>query len=196
MRANGIKNNAELQAHFNEEVSKIVTKNKKIMVGWDEILQPSMPKNIVIQSWRGQESLAQAARQGIHGILSSGYYVDLNYPASRHYSVDPLSGAVASLTPEQQKLVLGGESCMWSEWVSPENMDSRIWPRTAAIAERLWSPQNVTDLASMYQRMYEVGRQLDGLGLTHNSSYKTMLRRIANSDDFTALRHWQTFSNR
>ena len=129
------------------------------------------PKNIVIQSWRGPASLAQAAKQGIHGILSAGYYVDLNYSAAQHYAADPLGDAAASLTPEEQKLVLGGEAAMWSEFVSPENMDSRIWPRTVAIAERLWSPQNTTDVKSMYQRMYEVGRQLDWLGLTHNSGY-------------------------
>jgi hexosaminidase len=91
------------------------------------------------------------------------------------------------LTPDEQKLVLGGEACMWSEFVSPENMDSRIWPRTAAIAERLWSPQNVTDLQSMYQRMYAVSRQLDWLGLTHNSNYQPMLRRIANGEEISPL---------
>ena len=187
MRSRGIKNNPELQAYFNEHVSKIVSKNDKIMVGWDEILQPSLPKSIVIQSWRGQASLAQAAKQGIHGLLSAGYYVDLNYPAAQHYAVDPLSDTAASLTPDEQKLVLGGEACMWSEFVSPENMDSRIWPRTAAIAERLWSPQNVTDLQSMYQRMYAVSRQLDWLGLTHNSNYQPMLRRIANGEEISPL---------
>jgi hexosaminidase len=158
------------------------------MVGWDEILQPSLPKNIVIQSWRGPASLAQAAKVGIHGILSAGYYVDLNYATAQHYAADPLGGAAASLSLEEQKFVLGGEACMWSEFVSPENMDSRIWPRTAAIAERLWSPQTVTDVNSMYQRMYEVSRQLDWLGLTHNSNYIPMLRRIANSEDASAVR--------
>jgi hexosaminidase len=77
---------------------------------------------------------------------------------------------------------------MWSEYVSPENIDSRIWPRAAAIAERLWSPQDVTDLNSMYQRLENVSRWLDWLGLTHNSSYGPMLRRIAGSDDISALR--------
>ena len=114
--------------------------------------------------------------------------MDLNYSAAQHYAADPLGDTAASLTPEEQKFVLGGESCMWSEFVSPENMDSRIWPRTIAIAERLWSPQNVTDVNSMYQRMYEVGRQLDWLGITHNSNYGPMLRRIAASEDISSLK--------
>ena len=158
------------------------------MVGWDEILRPDLPKDIVVQSWRGQDSLAAAAKQGYRGILSFGYYVDLMWPASRHYAVDPISGAAANLTPDEKQLILGGEACMWSEYVSPENIDSRIWPRTAAIAERLWSPQDVTDVNSMYQRLQEVSRWLDWLGLTHNSSYEPMLRRIAGSDDISALR--------
>ncbi len=77
---------------------------------------------------------------------------------------------------------------MWSEYVSPENIDSRLWPRTAAIAERLWSQQDVTDVHSMYQRLHDVSRWLDWLGLTHNSSYEPMLRRIAGSNDISALR--------
>jgi hexosaminidase len=77
---------------------------------------------------------------------------------------------------------------MWSEYVSPENIDSRVWPRAAAIAERLWSPQNVTDVNSMYARLDEVSRRLDWLGLTHNSSYALMLRRIAGTDDISSLR--------
>ena len=188
MRAHGLKTNQDLQAYFNTRVQKIVSKHGKTMVGWDEILRPDLPKDIVVQSWRGQDSLAAAARQGYRGLLSYGYYLDLMWPASRHYAVDPMSGAAANLTPEEKQRILGGEACMWSEYVSPENIDSRIWPRTAAIAERLWSPQDVTDVNSMYQRLEYVSRWLDWLGLTHNSSYEPMLRRIAGSNDISALR--------
>jgi hexosaminidase len=114
------------------------------------------------------------------------------WPASRHYAVDPVSGAAANLTPEEKQRILGGEACMWSEYVSPENIDSRIWPRAAAIAERLWSQQDVTDVSSMYQRLERTSRWLDWPGLTHNSSYGAMLRRIADSNDISAL---QTFTD-
>ena len=77
---------------------------------------------------------------------------------------------------------------MWSEYVSPENIDSRIWPRTAAIAERLWSPQNVQDINSMYERLATVDGDLDWSGLTHNFNYEPMLRRIAGSSDVRPLR--------
>jgi hexosaminidase len=188
MRDRGIKSNGDLQAYFNRHMQAIVIKHGKIMMGWDEILSPDLPKSAVIQFWRGAASLAQAAQQGYSGLLSSGYYLDLNEPASRHYAVDAMTGSTASLTPEQAKRILGGEACMWAEYVSPENIDSRIWPRAAAIAERLWSAHDVTDVDSMYQRLQQFSRRLDGLGLTHNSSYAPMLRRIAGSDDIAALR--------
>lgn len=188
MRAHALKDNNDLQAYFNQRVQKIVARHGKTMLGWDEILRPDLPKSIVIQSWRGPDSLAQAAKQGYRGLLSSGYYVDLMWSAERHYATEPLSGAAAGLTAEEQKRILGGEACMWAEYVSPENIDSRIWPRTAAIAERLWSPQEVRDVNSMYQRLAAVSTWLDGLGLTHNSSYGPMLRRIAGTNDIAALK--------
>jgi hexosaminidase len=188
MHAHNLKNNNDLQAYFNQRVQKIVSKHGKTMLGWDEILRPDLPNSIVIQSWRGPDSLAQAAKQGYRGLLSSGYYVDLMWSAERHYLTEPLSGAAANLSPEEQKRILGGEACMWSEYVSPENIDSRIWPRTAAIAERLWSPQEIRDVNSMYRRLADESQRLEWLGLTHNSGYDSMLRRIAGGDDVASLK--------
>ena len=192
MKAHGMKNNQDLQAYFNQRLEKIVAKNHKTMVGWDEILHPDLPKTIVVQSWRGQASLAAAAKQGYRGLLSYGYYLDLMWPASRHYAVDPMTmsttDAAATLTAEEKNLILGGESCQWAEWVTPENIDSHIWPRNAAIAERLWSPQEVKDVASMYKRMKAVSYELEWLGLTHNSVRTEMLERMAGNLDTAALR--------
>jgi len=190
-KAHNYKSNDELQTYFSQRVQKLVNKYGKAAVGWDEIFVPGAPKDIVIHSWRGPKALAEAAKQGYQGILSNGYYIDLMWSAARHYAVDPLSGEAANLTPEQQKLVLGGEATMWSEYVNWENIDNRIWPRTAAIAERYWSPQAVTDVNSMYARLDLVSQRLEWVGLTHRSQARKMLQRIAGPaapEELAALR--------
>lgn len=187
MEEKGIKDNHELQAMFNKRLHEILTRNGKQMVGWDEIQHPDIPKNIVIQSWRGQKGLAAAAKAGYSVMLSNGYYIDLIQPASFHYLNDPLPDAL-ELTPEQAKLVLGGEATMWGEQVTDETIDSRIWPRTAAIAERLWSQKNVRDVESMYSRMDVISLQLEELGLTHEKNYNMMLRRLCRGKGVPELR--------
>ena len=187
MKQKGIKDNHALQAYFNTRLLKILQKHGKKMIGWDEILQPELPKDVVIHSWRGTAALAEAARKGYDGILSNGYYIDLIQPASHHYVSDPLP-ADSTLTPEQAKHVLGGEATMWAEWVTPETIDSRIWPRTAAIAERLWSPRTVTDVADMYRRLAVLSLQLEELGLNHKKNQEMMLRRLVRHDDVGPLR--------
>ena len=189
IHSHGMKDNQDLQAYFNRRLEKIVAKNHKTMVGWDEILHPDLPKTIVVQSWRGQKSLAAAAQEGYRGLLSYGYYLDLMWPAARHYAIDPMADAAATLTPEQKNLILGGESCQWAEWVTPEIIDSHIWPRNAVVAERLWSPQNITDVASMYTRMNAVSLELESMGLMHRSARLRMLHRMAGSADIAALRN-------
>ncbi|HXU35908.1 MAG TPA: family 20 glycosylhydrolase [Blastocatellia bacterium] len=187
MKANGIKDNHALQAYFNKRVSKILQKLGKKMIGWDEILHPDLPKDTVIHSWRGPASLAEAARKGYDGILSSGFYIDLMYPASQHYKVDPVA-ADSTLSESELAHILGGEATMWGEWVSPETIDSRIWPRTAAIAERLWSARNVTDVNDMYRRLDAVSLQLEELGLTHEKNVDMLLRRLTRTNDIGPLK--------
>ena len=187
MKAKGIKDNHALQAYFNQRMLKIVQKLGKKMIGWDEILHPDLPKDTAIHSWRGPKSLAEAARKGYDGILSSGYYIDLSFPTWQHYKVDPVASD-SDLTPQELTHILGGEATMWGEWVSPETIDSRIWPRTAAIAERLWSPRDVTDVDDMYRRLDSISIQLEELGLTHEKNVEMMLRRMAGTKEIGPLK--------
>jgi len=188
MRKNRLKRTEELQGYFNRRLQKVAAKHGKRMEGWDEILDPDLPKDIVIQSWRGQKSLAEAARHGFSGILSAGYYLDHMEPASTLYAVDPSDGDAAALPDEERARILGGEVAMWGEFVSPENVDSRIWPRAAAVAERLWSPRDVQDLPFLYRRLDAVSSELDRLGLTHRSSYLPMLERLTGGDPVEPLK--------
>lgn len=187
-KAHGLKDTLALQTYFNQRILKILQKYGKTMVGWDEILGPDLPRDAVIQSWRGADSLAAAAAKGYRGILSAGYYLDHVRPASYHYALDPLDGPAADLTPEQAAHILGGEACMWAELVDAETVDSRVWPRTAAIAERLWSPREVSNIDFMYARLEAVSRQLEWTGVTHRSNYGEMLSRLAGARPVEPLR--------
>jgi hexosaminidase len=91
------------------------------------------------------------------------------------------------LTPEQQKLIVGGEATMWTEHVTPETVDSRIWPRTAAIAERLWSSASVTDVDEMYRRLDRISLLLEGLGSEHMKNKEMLMRRLVDSYETRAL---------
>jgi hexosaminidase len=187
-KQHGMKTNDDLQAYFNKRVFAMLAKRGKTMVGWDEVLHGDLPKSAVVQSWRGQKSLADAAVQGYKTILSNGYYLDYIWPAAQHYAVDPMGKDAANLPAAAQKRILGGEACMWAEWVTPETIDSRIWPRTAAIAERYWSPATVTDVGDMYYRLGRASRQLDATGIMHRSNYTAMLDRLTNYGSTEALR--------
>ena len=183
MKKNRLANFPALQAYFNRRVLKIVTKYGKHMEGWDEILHPDLPKSSMIQSWRGKKSLAEAARQGYSGILSAGYYLDLMDPAAKHYAVDPLKDETSGLSDDEKKRVLGGEAAMWEELATMENIDVKLWPRLAAIAERFWSPEDVTDIASMYKRLDATSHWLDLQGMRHLSEIRLMQARLAGSFD-------------
>jgi hexosaminidase len=74
--------------------------------------------------------------------------------------------------------VLGGEGAMWAEWVTPETIDSRLWPRAAAIAERLWSPQAVKNEDDLYRRLAVVRRRLAEAGLRHEAYLEPLLRQV------------------
>lgn len=298
MEENDLETAHELQLYFNKRINRILADHGKKMVGWEEILSPDLPENVVVQSWINQKSLFEAVQSGYYGILSAGLYLDHKLHAGTHYAVDPhvLPGAVEiepdsshwrmydvtldvpgnqtetkmvlfdrnptdiygffamfdqrsgftggtiegnelsfefeagnignlsfnaeliedsldgsislgplsfsanghlsggheipgtempqvevmePLTEAEKGRILGGEAAMWTEVVSAETIDSRIWPRTAAIAEKLWSPRELTaDVEDMYRRLEFVSGQLEDLGLRHRSYRIPILKEI------------------
>jgi hexosaminidase len=187
-RKNNLKDAHAIQAYFNQRILKLLQKRGKIMIGWDEVLHPDLPQDIVIQSWRGQKSLAEAASKGYRGILSWGYYLDHLSTAAFHYGVDPMASDADSLGAEQRARILGGEMCVWSEYMTAETVDSRIWPRAAVIAERLWSPAATKDVESMYTRMEAVSLGLEWTGVQHRANYAPMLERMTGGRPTEPLR--------
>jgi len=186
MKKKGFNTPAKLQNYFNERLLKILEKHGKKMMGWDEILNPELPKDIVVQSWRGVDSLSAGAQQGYVGILSAPYYLDAQKTSAEMFLADPIP-VDTKLTAEEQRRILGGEVCMWGEQIDPETVDSRVWPRTLAIAERFWSPQSDTDVNDMYRRLRIASLELEDVGLTHISGPEKLRRNLAGNAHPDAL---------
>jgi hexosaminidase len=186
MREHNLHDTAALQNYFNQRLLTILEKHGKHMIGWDEILTPDLPKDVVVQSWRGFDSLAAGAKAGYSTILSAGYYLNLMSTAATHYLVDPLPQA-SGLSPEEQARILGGEACMWNEQTTSRDLDSRIWPRAAVIAERFWSPGSVSDVDDMYRRLIVESLRLEALRLTHISQEAVSLRMLAGTEKIDPL---------
>ncbi|MEO7978688.1 family 20 glycosylhydrolase [Flavobacterium sp.] len=197
-KKNKLNNNHELQTYFTMQLAPMLKKHGKQLMGWEEILTKNLSKEAIIHSWRGAnegvaagQSLTEAVKGGYKTVLSSGYYIDLMHNVESHYLNDPMPKGV-ELTAEEKARILGGEAPMWTELASATTIDSRIWPRTAAIAERFWSAQDITDMTSLRRRLETISFRLEELGLTHISNKNVILRNIANNQNIEAI---NDFSN-
>lgn len=188
MEERGLDGTSELQAHFLERMRAILEDLGKETVVWGGP-GAALPGEAVVQVWRRRESLEETLRDGGRALRSRGYYLDLNRSAADHYRVEPLPDRW-DLPRGARGRLLGGEAAMWSEHVDAGTVDSRIWPRAAAVAERLWSPASVDDVEGMYRRLAPVSRRLDALGLEHVTGPRRLLRSLAGrtgGEDLEAL---------
>ncbi|MBI9040767.1 family 20 glycosylhydrolase [Lutibacter sp.] len=192
-KKHAIDSNHNLQTFMNIRLEEILAKHGKLVMGWEEIMTDKMPTSALIHSWKGVNegveggsSLFNAAKKGYKTVLSNGFYIDLMQPASDHYIVNPLPKN-NNLTVEESARILGGEATMWSELTTSLTLDSRIWPRTAAIAERFWSSEEIIDVADMYKRLETVSFRLEELGITHIKNRDVILRNITNNQNIAAL---------
>lgn len=185
MKNHRMKDTRTLQAYFVRRTREIISKHGKQTIAWEEAFSPDLPNNLVVQVWSDGTYANKALSHGNMIIVSKGFYLDVFMPASVHYQND----AIPATTPESlKKQFLGGEAAQWSEVVDRFNIETRVWPRAAAIAERLWSPAAVNDPEDMYRRLFAISHQLDELGVQHLADYQRNLRRLIGEKDITPLR--------
>ncbi|WP_025813797.1 beta-N-acetylhexosaminidase, partial [Komagataeibacter kakiaceti] len=206
MKQYGYADVAALQATFTQRVYAMLAREGKIMMGWDELIDAPVPSSIVIEPWRGSRYTVAAATAGHPVVVSAGYYLDLLLPAAEHYRVDPLDphgnglppdlvaranapalnaftlDPAARMTPELAGHVMGAEAPLWTEIVTEEMLDARLWPRCAALAERFWSPASVRDETSLALRLPVVQSELEILGNRATADTHGMMARVAPDD--------------
>lgn len=143
-----------LQSWFMGEVASFVQSKGKRVIGWDEILEGVPMDDSVIMSWRGTEGGITAARMGHDVIMTptSDMYFDQSQTLASQLEEIPVGGFInvmkvysyeplpASLTPEQQKHILGCQANVWCEYMPEERIRQyQILPRLAALSEVQWT---------------------------------------------------------
>ncbi|MCX6304927.1 MAG: family 20 glycosylhydrolase [Bacteroidetes bacterium] len=167
MKAEGLKNEKELQSYFIKRIEKfIISKNHK-MIGWDEILEGGLAPEATVMSWRGIEGGIAAARQGHDAIMTPGSYCYFDYyqadPANepkaigglvtlkKVYSFEPTPG---ELTAREARHILGAQGNLWAEFIpTPAHAEYMAVPRMIALAEVVWSPKSARNWTDFRHRM-------------------------------------------
>ena len=143
-----------LQSWFMGEVASFVQSKGKRVIGWDEILEGVPMDDSVIMSWRGTEGGITAARMGHDVVMTptSDMYFDQSQTLASQLEEIPVGGFInvmkvysyeplpASLTPEQQKHILGCQANVWCEYMPDERIRQyQMLPRLAALSEVQWT---------------------------------------------------------
>lgn len=189
MQNQGLEDYAALQAHFVQRYARIIQAQGKIAVGWNEVLHPQLPEDVVLHAWDRSDFPVLVERHPV--LVSVNYYLDHVRSAEFHYRNNPLALSIdGDVTPALAANVLGVEAASWGETRDAWNIDLCIWPRTAAVAESLWSPAEfvaTADIDQVYRRMEATSLRLHQMGLQHLRNRYSELYELAGPDGVTAL---------
>jgi hexosaminidase len=181
IKAEGLKDENELQSYFVRRIENFLHDNGRRLIGWDEILEGGLAPRATVQSWRDAEHSVTTINLGHDTILSTHLFCYLDYdyegtPIEKAYSYEP----VPSEIPEDKlHHILGIEGCQWLGMVSSRYMDetgeimplSRIehhsFPRLIALSEVAWSPRDAKDWPGFKKRLKHHGRILDIIGVNY-----------------------------
>lgn len=180
MKAEGLKNEAELQSYVTARVEKFLNDHGRKIIGWDEILEGGVTPSATVMAWRGPQYGIKAAKQGNHVIMAPNTHCYLDYYQSRDTKNEPLSiggylplEKTYSLDPydklndAERKYILGVQGNLWTEYISEyDHAQYMALPRLSAIAEVGWSYPN-KDYDSFVKRLHHLAELFDHYGYNY-----------------------------
>lgn len=155
MKAEGLKDERELQSYFVKRIGKFIGSQGRKFVGWDEIMQGGLAPNAIVMSWTGVAPGQAAVRAGHDVIFSPTSHCYFDYPydrisTERVYSFEPAE----ALTEEEAKHVMGVQGNLWTEWIPDMNrLEYMAFPRASALAEVAWSAGGRRNWADFRKRL-------------------------------------------
>ena len=165
----GLHDTHELQSYFIQRIENYINSKGKKLIGWDEILEGGLAAGATIQSWRGFDGAAEAARTGHDAIVSPTSHAYFDYglesiDLEKVYSFNPIP---EELTAEETKHIIGGECNMWTERAPQNKIDSKVFPRILAMSEVLWNYPADSNYDAFYKRVQNHYSRLDQLGVDY-----------------------------
>ena len=182
IKAEGLKDEAELQSYFIKRIENfLVLKNRKL-IGWDEILEGGLAPEATVMAWRGIQAAIDAANQGHDAIMTPVDYCYFDYyqgdaatepeanggplTLKKVYSYNPVPPV---LDPEQSKHIIGVQGNVWTEFLkTPTDIEYMAFPRAIALAEVAWSQQDSRNWNSFINRMDSQFLRLDYMGVKYS----------------------------
>ncbi len=173
----------ELQTWFMRRITgHLKTKNRRAMTWAVTQTDPYDPKDMsnvgndaIVQNWHG--GAAFAAKRGWDVVNSDNRFTYFDYPTQpdptkpkwmpvldleKAYAFEP---APAGLSPEESKRILGGEACLWTEYVPQERVDAQLFPRILALSEVVWSQGRKTEFRDFARRVEAHMARLKQMGV-------------------------------
>ncbi len=178
IRTENLENEAQLQSYLLRKIEPILARQKRRIIGWDEILEGgSLPNSVIVQSWQGMEGAEQASKSGHQVIASPLQNVYFDYPNNEEqakckpdwmrvttletaYQFRPIPPHFSS---DQAQHVLGGECTLWSEHAPQDQVNQQVFPRLCAFSETVWSPQEKLSWNDFQKRLQSHLQRLDQL---------------------------------
>lgn len=179
IRAEGLKDEMELQSYFIKRVERFLKANGRRLIGWDEILEGGLAPEATVMSWRGVQGGIDAAKENHDVIMTPTDFCYFDY-----YQADPatepetIGGMVTLktvygfeptppvLTPAQARHILGAQGNLWTEYIdSPSKAEYMAYPRAIALAEVNWSPKETRNWEDFLDRLDNQYKRLEYMGV-------------------------------